>query len=288
MSQLVYNSSYQSTQLPTNLDGFFEYFINLEKPCSAILILPTGKFVKWAKKRFCRLYFNTKQLPTPPLHFFRLNDFAKKCLQELAPTTKFHFLSEAGVLSLMEDAIRKIEISYFKKKDGSVSYNVLQKITDIIIGLKEDGILPDSMTDELTARQNILTADIRFEEISKIYFQYNKLLSDKYLDETSVYYKILELIEENPNGLNNLSFYKNESLIFFSGFTEFKLPEAKFVSQFTNCRIPTLINIDYCSLSGPQIQSLPDNVRRLVKEGHNQQIKIGDNKSGLISEFIRQ
>jgi len=187
----------------------------------------------------------------------------------------------------MEEAIKSVDISYFKKKDGSISVNVLQKIANIIIGLKEDGIVPETMSDELTERQNLVSADIRFDEITKIYSKYNSLLSDKYLDESTIYYKVLELIGDDPSSLNKISFFKEDGVIFFSGFTEFKLPEAKFISLFTNCKVPTLINIDYSALFGPQIQSLPDNVRRLVSEGHNQQIKIEDNKKCLISEHIR-
>jgi hypothetical protein len=76
-------------------------------------------------------------------------------------------------------------------------------------------------------------------------------------------------------------------MILFSGFSEFKLPEARFIALFSEAKTPTLINIDYSPVFGPQIHALPENVRRLVKEGHNQQIKMEISKSNLVSEHIR-
>jgi hypothetical protein len=198
MAQLVYNKAYIKDKYPSDLEVFFDYFIKLEKPESAVLVLPTNKFVKAARKIFCKKYFATNNKPIPILHFYRLQDFARKCLNEIIPEKKYKLLSDAAILSLMEDAVRLEKLSYFKKENNKISTNVLQKIAQIIIGLKEDGITPESMESELTQKQNIASADLRFEEITKIYLKYNELLADKYLDEPTIYTKIIESVTRHP------------------------------------------------------------------------------------------
>ena len=75
--------------------------------------------------------------------------------------------------------------------------------------------------------------------------------------------------ENGGNVLDKLSFLDADSIIYFHDFTEFKLPEAKFVSLFNNSKTPTLVSIDYSKESGPVIDNLPLNVRRLVTNEMN-------------------
>ena len=120
MSQLVFNKTYIEGKHPTDIDSFFDYFINIQQPSSAILVLPTGKYVRWAKKKFLQKYFKVQKKPSTELHFYRLMDFAKKCLLELAPEKKYKLLSDTAILSLMEDAAKNVNLSYFSKDNKNI------------------------------------------------------------------------------------------------------------------------------------------------------------------------
>jgi len=285
MAQLSYNSAFNSEKNPTNINEFFNYFVQNEKPENAVLILPTTKYVNWAKEKFIRKYFNEKKMPTPELKFYNLKNFAKLCLEKLTVKESYEVLSDAGIFTFMETAANNpdLNLQYFKAKNQKISLTILQKIKDIILGLKEDGITPESMLQDLAVQQNIASAELRFSDLTKIYSEYEKLLNEKiggkiYLDEPAIFQRIFDLLnfsnEKNSNQKNsNFPFdamFGDNTVIMFHGFSEFKLPEAQFVAQFAKSKIPTVVHIDYSQIEGPNIDSLPQNVRRLAVADLNQ------------------
>ena len=313
MAQLLYNSAFEIEKYPTNINDFFDYFIQIEKPENAILVLPTNKYVRWAKEQFIRKYFANKKLPTPELKFYNLQDFAYLCLNSLTEKSKYTLLSDAAILAIMEEAANTTDLQYFKTKKENISLTILQKLKNIILGLKEDGILPKNMQQELETMQNIVSAELRFSDLTKIYREYENLLGNNLLDVPAIFNKVVFEIENILNAKNNFT-NENEnetnsefpldtvidntvidknSIIMFNGFSEFKLPEAQFVAQFSKSKIPTIVNIDYSQIEGPNIESLPQNVRRLVIANLNQK-SIGlkdfeNNKNNLKpSEHIKK
>ena len=311
MAQLLYNSAFEIEKHPINIDKFFEYFIQSQKPENAVLVLPTNKYVSWAKEQFIQKYFNQKKLPTPELKFYNLQNFAQFCLNSLTKKSKYTLLSDAAILAIMEEAANTFDLQYFKPKNGNISLTILQKLKNIILGLKEDGISPENMQQELETMQKIVSAELRFSDLTKIYKKYENLLGNNLLDAPAVFNKVVFELENIPNSENNStsenptseftsknnhqknnnqkksefpldtiisgnsttnknSIISENSIIMFNGFSEFKLPEAKFVAQFAKSKIPTIVNIDYSQIEGPNIESLPQNVRRLVVADLNQ------------------
>ncbi len=308
MAQLLYNSCFDTNKMPADLDSFFDYFVEKQSSESAILILPTNKYVQKAKFDFVQKNFEKNKKPTQKLHFYRLQDFAYHCLNKAFPNNNRRVISNAATLYLMEKAANYVEIKYYRSGRKNISLPILKQLMTIILGLKEDGITPFTMKNDLECEQNIASGDLRFNDIQLLYAKYEELLGDNYLDVPSVYYKITDeidkIIAQNQDNLftsiipspmdnfpiDNLFSNKNTVILFY-GFTEFKLPEAQFVSRFAWSKIPTVVNIDYSHISGPEIQSLSRNVRRLAVSGHNQistdllkNIHNSDNLS--ISEYI--
>ena len=299
MAQLLYNAAFDTEKYPKNINEFFAYFTQSQKPENAILVLPTNKYVRWAKEQFIKKYFNTKKIPTPELKFYNLQNFAHLCLNEITQNAKYTLLSDAAILAIMEEAANNSDLQYFKQKNANISLTILQKLKNIIIGLKEDGIAPENMQQELETMQKIVSAELRFSDLTQLYQKYENLLGNNLLDAPAIFNKIVFEIENFPNDFSNenanqknaafpldlvlnenLMTNKNENLlIMFNGFSEFKLPEAKFVAQFSKSKIPTVVNIDYSQIEGPNIESLPQNVRRLVVADLNQKsINIGSYK----------
>jgi hypothetical protein len=206
MAQLLYNSVFEVEKYPININDFFDYFIQIEKPENAILVLPTNKYVRWAKEQFIRKYFIKKKLPTSELKFYNLQDFAYLCLNSLTKNTKYTLLSDAAILAIMEEAANTSDLQYFKPANGNISLTILQKLKSIILGLKEDGILPENMQQELETMQKIVSAELGFSDLTKIYKEYENLLGNNLLDVPAIFNKIIFEI-------NNVVFENNKVVL---------------------------------------------------------------------------
>ena len=281
--QLIYNHSYnklikENNDLHQNysLDLFIKHYIEIDKCSSAVLIVPTRKYVDYIKKQWIQKYYTEHKKAIGKLHIYNLLDFAALVLNEIHKNISIY--SDAVLLNFVEEATQYLidndELKYYKR----ISFNLLTKMFDVINGLRKEGISADAMNDELINQNDISSANKRFHDVSKIYAHYEKLLSEKSInntDETGIYNKIIDIIENNKineidnNFLNNFSFINADSMIYFYDFTEFKLPEAKFVSLFNKCKTPVLVSIDYSKENGPVIENLPRNVRRLVMNEMN-------------------
>jgi ATP-dependent helicase/DNAse subunit B len=274
MPQLIYNNAYNSKNHPTSLDSFIDYFIEKDNCSVGILIVPTHKYVNYIKKCWITKYFKHHNRALGKLHIYNLIDFAKLCLKEISKED-INIYSDAALLSIMEEAILSTGLRYYSNKNNRVSQSILEKIFAIIDGLRKDGITAEHMEYELEVKQDVSSAEKRFNDIANIYKRYSELLQSKAnnkFDETGIY---KQLKHHSIN--HNLSFIKPESIIYFHNFTEFKQPEAEFVAMFNDCNVPTFVNIDYSKLSGPEINNLPNNIRRLIINDMNNSLQIGNN-----------
>ena len=283
MPQLLFNKSFAESNFTNinldNLDFVFDYLIENNKFQSTILVLPTKKYTAEMKRRFLRKY---KQA-TPNLLFFTLQEFAKQCLEKILPDEhkNIKFINEPSSLILIEKVIEQ------ERKEGNLEYYsslvqlpVLTKITNVILGLKEDGITPQNIDNEYSEEQKVASAQKRFNDLCRIYTQYENKIKGKYLDNTDILYKIIE-VDKNQQPVNSIlnkdtnNFILDEKIpnidaIFFYGFSEFKFPEAKFLSIFTKSKIPVAIHINYSAIEGPNIDLLPKNTKRLVMNWFNE------------------
>ena len=291
--QLIYNQTYNKNIHPITLNTFIEHFINIDKSSSAVLIVPTRKYAEYTKKQWIKKYFTQHKKAVGKLHIYNLIDFAALVQNEINIVPK-NIYSAPALLIMLE------EIMFYLLKYGKLEYykrctqGIITKIFDVINGLRKEGISATNMKNELVEQQNISSAEKRFADITNIYFEYEKILTNKTnskTDETGIFNDIINIcsneeISKQVQGdiLNNLSFLDDDSIIYFHDFTEFKLPEAKFVSLFSNTKTPTLVSIDYSKESGPVIDNLPMNIRRLVTNELNTNL-IRNNTNELTSHI---
>ncbi len=282
MSQLLFNKSFAESNFNNinldKLDFVFDYLIENKKFQSTILVLPTKKYTDEMKRRFLRKY---KQA-TPNLLFLTLQEFAKQCLEKILSDNyqNIKFINETSSLILIEKVIEeeKNNLEYYSHP---VQLPVLKKITNVILGLKEDGITPQNIDNEYSEEQKVASAQKRFNDLCRIYTQYENKIQGKYLDNTDILYKIIEEVNKNQQPVDSIlnkdtsNFILDEKIpnidaIFFYGFSEFKFPEAKFLSIFTKSKIPVAIYINYSAIEGPNIDLLPKNTKRLVTNWFNE------------------
>jgi ATP-dependent helicase/nuclease subunit B len=278
MSQILYNHIFDSKTLPATIDETLRSAINGDKLKNYFFVVPTGKIVKHLERKILFDYYEHTGKPLGKLNIFTLKEFAKYCFAKLYNINDYHIISEAYRLALFEEVVNNANLEFFKGKKDRISYALLERLAGIVSGLKEDGITEKEIVNNLNATSgegNALAVDIaRLSDIYNLYVEYQKILGDKYLDDT-------ELLNKTTEGLSSFSsdigqFFPEAELIIFEGFSEFKKPELDFIACFAQASVPMLINIDYDDKQGPLYTILEDSINKLTASGFG--IKNKDDK----------
>lgn len=298
MAQILYNTAFmkKEAELPFDLRGYLDYIVENDIVDKCVLIVPTGKYEQKIQKDVVFKYFERWHKPCGRMNVMTLLDFGKRLLNlsldDVAQAnSKYTFISEAMQLFIFNNAINNLtdkqELDFFvSKTSASISLKVVDKLKSIILGLKEDGITPDSMWAECTVVQGVTSAERRFRDVQKIYIEYENILSNKdFLDAPSVYNT---LAKSEISKFSVREVFPDCQFIMLTGFSEFKLPEVEFLRQFSEIEIPLVINVDFSNITGPFIEYLPENVRRLRRFGEMKKYSADETKVDVrsVSEHI--
>ena len=280
MAQLLFNKPADPGKIHYDPIGLIYDYASVEKIGKFILILPTGKLVRHYKQILIRHYFEMNNSPCDEPQIFNLSEFIRNCHDQIFNSSDYRLVSDAYRLALFEDAVRKSELEFFRK-DG-MSPSVLERISQIIYGLKEDGILPENLAEDLrkiSAAEEVYDPK-KLSDIHKIYSNYEELLNGGLTDAPGMLFRlnsfiaeriytspldpaITEVSENNP--LNRI--FKGIEEIMFFGFTEFKHPEIEFLEKFAHAEVPCSLSIDYSRPNGPLFGNLQDTVYKLQTSG---------------------
>lgn len=266
-----------------SLNEIFTKTLIDDKPYDVVLVFPTGKYVRYFKQNFVREYYSTHQKPLSELKIYTLQGFINIIFDSLGLNNNHKQLSEGYLLALFEEAIKKANLKFFKTKSKKISNTVLMKLFSLIYGLREDGITLQKLQDDYKSISNEFPEELsyytdthRMSDIIKIYENYEKLLSDKYLD----FPKLLDLTIDKLNQLEDLDFQEKiaeifgpHSTIYLDGFTDFKQPEVSLLSFFVKAKNPFGIHIDYSyspshqNGNGPLFGNLEEIIIKFHKAG---------------------
>ncbi len=294
MPHIIFNSNFKLDEMPKSIDNLIDFSIDNDTPESAVVIVPTGKFMRKLEKDFIRKYFNKYRKPVSNVKFYTFQTFVNKCYFSLFEFNPGRTISDAYRLTLMEEAYEKAELKYFKSKTNKSSIGIIEKLDSIIIGLKEDGISPNSMfedclnfnpEDSFNPILGGITNKDRLFDIATLYAKYEELLGEELKDSPSLIQRLnkelKQYIQQNcsiqtASGLtisgskNKLpidDFFNPNSIIMFSGFTDFKLPEIEFLSYLAYSSLPSSIILDYTEINGPLFGNMKEAVIKLVGSG---------------------
>ena len=317
MAQILCNHSYSINNAGSDATELLEKAITEDRLESLILIVPTGKLVRRYKEDIIRKYFKEHEKPVHKLNIYTLQTFINYCFWKIPEFRKYRLVSDAYRLALFEEAAAQANLKFFTHNDKQLSSSILDRLENIIYGLKEDGIEVANLKADIESAGTDIALDYdlpRLSDIASLYQSYQKILSNKFLDQPEMlnlinqYFpdedkansnksnnahlnkniegNILELFnEENINPAPKLSnmneingkitkinhkideLFEPKQLILMLGFSEFKLPEVKFISKFSTSAVPLNIRIDYSIENGPLFGTLEDAIISLQNSG---------------------
>jgi ATP-dependent helicase/nuclease subunit B len=263
MGQILFNKAY-SKIIPYKAEELIEYSIRKNELDNTIIVVPTGKYSRRLENYAIRKNYEIQEKPAKSPMFFTLSKFIEYCYDQIFNDRNLYNLSEAYRLAFFEEASEKADLNFFSKKNHKLSVYIIQKLANIIYGLKEDGITIEKLKTDLSNANGSYDDASRLGDIIKLYSKYNELLDNHFLDFPEVLSKLIDFIK-NKNGDDIISsmILKNIKYILFNGFSEFKSPEIEFISLFSNTNIPFANYLDFSTNNGPLFGNLSESIETL-------------------------
>jgi len=305
MPQLLYNGRFDHLNIPITANDMLDYFIDCDKPSSMILIVPTQRFANYLKRIYIRNYFKKTGKPCSKINIFTLQRFAEYCYYKLFAHDSARIISEPYYITLIEEAIEQCKLEFFRSKSKNISLPLITKIGAIIYGIKEDGITPEVLYNDLenynpNSQINKALGGVkepkRLKDIADIFDKYQQLLGNQLLDKPQVFIELakrigtllkedlstsraVESLFESRLPSDNFpldKFFHDDSIVLFYGFSEFKMPEVKFIQNFSYSKLPVAIHLDYTEINGPLFDNLRETAKHLRTGGFSEATVLDD------------
>lgn len=278
MSQLLYNKSFTFTDKPLFVDRLLDGLIDKGELHKCHLVVPTGKLHRYYRNRMIRKHFEQTGKPLSLFNISNLNSFVSWSYGKLFTNEPVRVVSDAYRLAIFEDASTIAGLDFFVKPGKPISLTVLKRLSDIICGLKEDGIRPDDIFKDITKAEQDPSCDFnirKLSDIAKLFEAYQSMMEPNQLDYPellNIFNNKVRTHEENGDNLFNLKYINrlipDDGFILLTGFTKFAKPEIEFLSLFADSTIPICIQLDYDVKNGPFLfGNIEDTIHRLMSAG---------------------
>lgn len=257
---------------------------------SLIFLVPTGRRVRLLTRTAVRSLCRKSNLPAGELPIFTLERFVQLCAKQLMGARCPRVLSDAYRLALMEEAAEKADLRFFKGSQNALSPAALERLATVIYGLKEDGVTPNSLRDDIRRadmgqvdrREDIDTA--RLADIAALYETYELLLGRTLADYPRLLQIVIQVLsgERDPLTMERIDvpdihplsimerweqLFPGKQALLLDGFSEFKKPEEEFLALLVHAPFHVRIYLDYSRANGPLFANLDETLDNLQNVG---------------------
>lgn len=301
MAYILHNSNFEIHTKLYQLDRLIEHQINHDDLESLIIVVPTGKLIYNFRREIIKKYYEVHEKPCITPKIFNLRTFATYCFENLYNKQEYVLISEAYQKAIFEEAINKAKLNFFAS-NKRVKFALVEKLSNLIYGIKEDGINIQQIQEELAQDNELIIDKARLSDILNIYQEYQELLSPNLFDLAEVFNRSNLELDNGYHSRNDFhDFVKNivfpdltdkDGKILIWGFSEFKTPEVHFLSHFGKSGIPTAIHLDFSEKNGPlfgNLSELTDNLTQSGFVGFSDDMELDDDYQNLKpSDFFRK
>lgn len=201
---------------------------------SFIYIVPTRRKIRELQREF--LSYAPGNI-APELNLFTLELFARKLYFSSGVEKPKRLISETIqglVFQMVIDSVVE-QLEYFKPPGtgNELPKGTVNKLIDTIVGLKEDGIYPKDLLEQI---DNVRRGEdrVKLKDIALIYEKYEGLLlSNSFVDVPGIFKELNNILTiENANLIFRNAFFEVDS-VFIDGFSVFRLPEINLIKMLT-------------------------------------------------------
>ncbi len=233
--------------------GFLERHFTRDNCNRICYVVPTGRRVRWLLREITRRVAGATGRPLVGFDVYNLARLGTALHRQLFPDDFTLPLSDGMRLALFEQAIVELTHSHklpFYAPRGVPNWSIVERLASVVTGLREDGIQPDDLHDDLENPGDQFAYDrARLRDILTLYEHYLGILDGRYHDETSIYEQVSDAL---LNAQRSLDFPP----ILIEGFSEFRVPEVRFLGALATTTIPVCIVLDYSPVNGPLFGNL--------------------------------
>ncbi len=288
MRYVLYNVPFGHFPLQWELPQCLEAAIRQDELRSILIILPTKRQVRRWLRLTVQRYFEVHGRALEVLPFLTLDQLAARILSRLIRRPRLRLLSDAYLMVLLQQAIERAKPRYYTPSAVSSSPALLERLFRIIQGLKEDGVLPIHLRQQLEDPEGCgIVSEHRFRDLIRIYEEYETLLGDTLLDPPGQLQRAVEFLrgERDPETLQRVlipetlpetmerryrQVFPGVEAILFDGFSDFKKPEQELLELLCGAPMHVRILLDFSPHNGPLFGKFQSVIQELRNRGYEE------------------
>ncbi len=278
MAFLICNTAFKELYGNTGFDEFVEANIGKKSLEDLLFIAATNRLAIHFELQLVEKFFERNNIPATNFFVSNLEGLVRKAFNHFVPKGNNKILSDAYRFLLFYEAFESAELEFFKRKgtQQKQSLYIVKWLSNIIFGLKEDGITPEKLSEELASMNPNITNNPKFKDTFLLFQKYQTLLGKSQLfdiiDATILATKNLLGYFNDRKILNNtpeifLPFIQEHQTIVLFGFFDFKVPEIEFLTALSNFSNPIGIYLDFDENNGPLFGNFIDLVLTFKNKG---------------------
>ncbi|MGC9077654.1 MAG: PD-(D/E)XK nuclease family protein [Candidatus Kapaibacteriota bacterium] len=300
MGFLVCNEAFKQRFHSIWFDFLINAIIEKESVGDFYFVAATNQLAWNFKLNFSEKYFEAKGKPLVNFAISNLEGLVRKVFDSVKPKNVGKVLSDAYRFLIFKEAFDRTHLQFFRQKDQEVSLFVIKWLSQIIFGLKEDGITVENFETELMNVNDKITNLPKFIDTKALFEEYQLILQESNL------FDIVDALNYSTEWLNKyyeqevdkgnkpiIPFLDKEKAFLFFGFYDFKIPEIKFLGALGRYQNPIGIFLDFDATNGPLFGNyvdLIDNLKRynffaLEVESDGEETNVSFFKKYLFNNF---
>ena len=237
-----------------------------DKPGECLHIVPTARLQRLMQRETIRSQYITSQKPVKSPPIFTLATFVQYLAASIRDFATIHIVSDAYKLALFEEVVEQSELLYYRIADEHLSLPIIERLKNVVQGLKKDGITPEKLMQDLeNVKETSQLAQKKLTDILTLYTLYESKLQENISDDFTLTNRLTEYLGKNPQYL--ASVLDHSIYLYISGFTEFSQPETAFLSALAHQTYPVVISVEFSEDNGPLFGNVQNMIKQLTFQG---------------------
>ncbi|ROL56713.1 hypothetical protein D9V84_06705 [Bacteroidetes/Chlorobi group bacterium Naka2016] len=274
MGFVVCNESFRKRFETIWFDDLLDKIINEGNTEEFYFVSATNQLAWNFKLSFAERYFSEQNKPLVNFTISNLEGLVKRVFEATKPKNVGKVLSDSYRFLIFKEAFDRAKLQFFRQANEQVSLYVIRWLSQIIFGLKEDGITIDNFEKEIQRVDERLVNLPKFLDTKSLFEEYQTILQESNL------FDIVDAINYSSNWLNDyfekeaktnrkihLPFFDRNKTFLFFGFYDFKIPEIRFIGSISRYENPIAIFLDFDAENGPLFGNYVELIENLKKYG---------------------
>lgn len=274
MSFIVCNESFKNKYGSISFQSLLDVVIESGNVSSYYFVCATNKLAKNFKFNLASKYYNRTGKPIVNATVSNLESLIRNLFKFSNQNGTSQILSDAYRFLIFREAFEKSQLNFFKQGNEKVSLFVIKWLSQIIFGLKEDGITYKNFHEELSKNSETIVNLAKYLDTKILFENYQKMLEENnFFDIVDATYFTANWLKDNLSEQKNsnksliLPFTQRSVSFIFYGFFDFKLPEIEFICALARYNNPLAIFLDFDETNGPLFGNFNDLIINFKKQG---------------------